>query len=414
MTPNLRLLCYMEHIEKRMPRSESGRVVIEVDPRTKKKLYANLALSGSTMKDWFSTVAEEYCTSGKSASLFPKEALIPLPTLAVGTSYRSQKKYSVVSMFSGCGGMDLGFGGGFEIFGKRYPKLPFEIIWANDLNEAACRTYKKNLGDHIHCGDVWKLITKIPKKADVLIGGFPCQDISINGKGVGVSGARSGLYRAMVAAVDKLRPKVFVAENVRALLMKSRSDSLEQVVRDFSDLGYVLSVQLYKAVDYGVPQIRERVFIVGVPKGRHHFIPPAVERNRETWMTSDEAIGDLMELAEDPTINHVWSRANVSPEQGNRKISGSKPAHTIRAECHGNIQFHYKLPRRLSMREAARIQTFPDNFIFDSKLRETERQVGNAVPPVLAWHIANAVHRNLNEDEISATHSMNSTPKKHV
>ena len=179
----------------RMPRSESGRVVIEVDPRTKKKLYANLALSGSTLKDWFSTVAEEYCTYEKSASLFQKDALIPTPTLAVGTSYRSQKKYSVVSMFSGCGGMDLGFGGGFEIFGKRYPKLPFEIIWANDLNEAACRTYKRNLGDHIHCGDVWSLISKIPKKADVLIGGFPCQDISINGKGVGVSGARSGLYR---------------------------------------------------------------------------------------------------------------------------------------------------------------------------------------------------------------------------
>ncbi|MBC8127076.1 MAG: DNA cytosine methyltransferase [Gloeobacteraceae cyanobacterium ES-bin-144] len=397
-----------------MARSESGRIVVEVDPLTKKKLYAHLVLSGSTLKEWFSTVAEEYCVYGKSVSLFQKDALIPPPTLSVGTSYRSQKKYSVVSMFSGCGGMDLGFRGGFEIFGKRYPKLPFEILWANDLNEAACRTYKRNLGDHIHCGDVWSLISKIPKKADVLIGGFPCQDISINGKGVGVSGARSGLYRAMVAAVDKLRPKVFVAENVRALLMKSRSESLKQVVRDFSDLGYSLSVQLYKAVDYGVPQIRERVFIVGVPKGRPNFIPPATERNRETWMTSDEAIGDLIHLAEDPAINHVWSRANVSPEQGNRKISAGKPAHTIRAECHGNIQFHYKLPRRLSMREAARIQTFPDNFIFDSKLRETERQVGNAVPPVLAWHIANAVYRNLNQDEIHTSNTTVSTQKKNV
>ena len=408
----LRLLCDIDYIQTRMPRSKSGRIVVEIDPHAKKKLYAHLAMSGSTLKEWFSIVAEEYFAGDKNGSLFKKDALISPPTLAVKTDYRNQKKYSVVSMFSGCGGMDLGFRGGFEIFGVRYPKLPFEIIWANDLNEAACRTYKRNLGEAIHCGDIWQFIPKLPRKADVVIGGFPCQDISINGKGVGVSGARSGLYRAMVAAVGKLRPKIFVAENVRALLMKSRHDSLEQVVRDFSDLGYTLSVQLYKAVDYGVPQIRERVFIVGVIKGRPEFIPPTPERSRETWMTSDEAIGDLMGLAEDPAINHVWSRANVSPEQGNRRISADKPAHTIRAECHGNIQFHYKLPRRLSMREAARIQTFPDKFIFDAKLRETERLVGNAVPPVLAWHMGNAVHRNLREDECIPVDVTASTNKK--
>lgn len=389
----------MKHIEKRMARSESGRVVIEIDPKAKKKLYANLALSGSTLKEWFANVAEGYCEYGGQNVLFNRNALIPPPTPAVMPNYLSQKRYSVVSMFSGCGGMDLGFTGGFEIFGKRYPKLPFDIIWANDLNEAACRTYERNLKGGIHCGDAWSMLPKLPKKADVLIGGFPCQDISINGKGKGVSGARSGLYRAMVEATRRLQPKVFVAENVRALLMKSRSDSLKQVVNDFSELGYELSVELYKAVNYGVPQIRERVFIVGVRKGRPVFQPPLPERNRDTWMTSDEAIGDLIDLDEDPEINHVWSRAKVSPEQGNRRISAGKPAHTIRAECHGNIQFHYELPRRLSMREAARIQTFPDNFIFDSKLRETERQVGNAVPPVLAWHMANAVHRNLHSDE---------------
>ena len=89
--------------------------------------------------------------------------------------------------------MDLGFTGGFEIFGKRYPRLPFDINWANDLNEAACRTYERNLKGTIHCGDAWEMLPKMPKTADVLIGGFPCQDISINGKGRGVSGARSQL-----------------------------------------------------------------------------------------------------------------------------------------------------------------------------------------------------------------------------
>jgi DNA (cytosine-5)-methyltransferase 1 len=108
-------------------------------------------------------------------------------------------------------------------------------------------------------------------------------------------------------------------------------------------------------------------------------------------MTASEALSDLENVEIDESINHVWSLANVSGEQGNRKLKADAIAHTIRAECHGNIQFHYKLPRRISMREAARIQTFPDDFIFDARLRETERQIGNAVPPVLAWHVAKAV-----------------------
>lgn len=381
-----------------MPRSESGRVVVEIDPRVKKKLHARLALSGTTLKEWFSTLAENYVDYDVGEPLFSTQSLIRPPKRMVSTNYLSEKKYSVVSMFSGCGGMDLGFKGGFEIFGRRYPNLPFEIVWANDLSEAACKTYRKNIDENINCGGIWDLIHTMPKKADVVIGGFPCQDISINGKGKGVSGARSGLYRAMVEAVIKLKPKIFVAENVKALLMPSRQDSLKKVISDFSEAGYELSVKLYKAVDYGVPQIRERVFIVGVKKGRACFEPPNPERVKDTWMTSAEAIGDLMEFNENVEINHIWSRAKVSPEQGNRKITADRPAHTIRAECHGNIQFHYELPRRLSMREAARIQTFPDSFIFDSKLRETERQIGNAVPPVLAWHVANAVHYNLEKD----------------
>ena len=104
-------------------------------------------------------------------------------------------KHRVVSMFSGCGGMDLGFRGGFTVFGRHYPRLPFEVIWANDLNAAACRTYRHNLDAGIRQGDVWALLGTLPEQCDVLIGGFPCQDISVNGKGTGVNGARSSLYR---------------------------------------------------------------------------------------------------------------------------------------------------------------------------------------------------------------------------
>lgn len=304
---------------------------------------------------------------------------------------QSLQKRTVVSMFSGCGGMDLGFVGGFKVFGRTYRSLPYEIIWANDTNEAACRTYRRNLGHDLICDDVWNVLDSMPKNADVLIGGFPCQDISINGKRTGVNGARSGLYKAMIEAIRRVRPRVFVAENVKGLLLGANQTWLHQLLADFNGLGYSVQYQLYKAADYGVPQTRERIMFVGTSNDVDPFVPPTPERSSKTWMTAKEAIGDLEPLKRAPEINHIWSLANTSPEQGNRKLLANRPAYTIRAECHGNIQYHYRLRRRISMREAARIQTFPDSFIFESALRETERQVGNAVPPVLAWHIAKAV-----------------------
>ena len=304
-----------------------------------------------------------------------------------------QKKQKVVSMFSGCGGMDLGFMGGFEFLGKRYARNPFEITWANDLNHAACRTYKENLKHDIHVGSVWDVMETLPQAddVDVVVGGFPCQDISVNGKGRGISGARSGLYRAMVDVVDRLKPKAFVAENVKGLLMKHNTTSLKTVLRDFSDLGYEVTFQLYHAAEYGVPQSRERVFIVGTAPGIPSFQPPTKTHDTEEWINSEMALSDLENMEENPNFSHIWSRAKRSPDQGDRRLKADRVGYTIRAECHGNIQWHYDLDRRISMREAARIQSFPDDFIFHSKLRETERQIGNAVPPILAWHMARAL-----------------------
>ncbi|GAB2491291.1 DNA cytosine methyltransferase [Arenimonas alkanexedens] len=291
--------------------------------------------------------------------------------------------------------MDLGFKGGFELLGKKYKKHSFDIVWANDFNRHACETYAENVGKHIHCGDIWELLGSVPETADVLIGGFPCQDISVNGKGAGVDGRRSGLYRAMVEAVAKTKPKIFVAENVKGLLMKHNATSLDRVLRDFKALGYNVTYQLYHTADYGVPQSRERVFIVGTAPGVREFVPPKATHSKQEHITASDAIGDLAQLDEDAKFSHIWSRANKSGEQGNRRLLADRPGYTIRAECHGNIQYHYQLPRRISMREAARIQSFPDSFAFQSKLRETERQIGNAVPPVMAWHIAGAVLRCL-------------------
>jgi len=381
---------------------QSGRIVVDVSPELKRRIYATLGLSGRTLKEWFVQSAEQFCeqeASGDLNRIDPRSQATVLeesergyvcePSQKHQRSEPKDKKHTLVSMFSGCGGMDLGFKGGFEIFGRRYKSLPFEIVWANDSNIEACKTYERNLRHPIHRGDVWDLLNTIPSRADVIVGGFPCQDISVNGKRKGVNGARSGLYKAMIEAIRMTKPRVFVAENVKALLR--HEEWLQQVVDDFRDLGYAVHFHHYRAADYGVPQTRERVIFVGTAPGVPPFLPPIPERNASTWMSASEAISDLEGLNAAPQINHIWSAANISPEQGNRRLLPNRPGYTIRAECHGNIQFHYRLPRRISMREAARIQSFPDKFIFVSGLRQIERQVGNAVPPILAWHIATSV-----------------------
>jgi DNA (cytosine-5)-methyltransferase 1 len=304
---------------------------------------------------------------------------------------------SVVSLFSGCGGMDLGFIGGFDFLGTYYSRTGFEVVWANEINAAACETYRQNIGGHIICADFSDVSGQLPNTADIVIGGFPCQDISINGKMRGIEGKRSSLYTYIVETVKRVSPKVFVAENVGGLLLKQNERSLNKILEDFGSLGYDISYQLYRADDYGVPQTHDRVFIVGTRKGLPKFSPPLPTHRNP--ITAEEAIGDLEGCALDKAFSHIWSLAKVSGEQGNRKLLADRPGYTIRAECHGNIQFHYSLPRRISMREAARIQSFPDSFRFPCKLRETERQIGNAVPPVLAWHVAESVKKVLGEND---------------
>lgn len=302
---------------------------------------------------------------------------------------QSKENFSVVSLFSGCGGMDLGLVGDFDFLNRHYEKTGFNIIWANEINASACKTYRANLGDYIVEGDIKTEIENLPKHADVVVGGFPCQDISINGKMLGVNGKRSSLYSYIVEAVKRVKPKVFIAENVGGLLLKQNEYSLNKILADFNSLGYNVDYALYHAEDFGVPQTRERVIFVGTQKDLPCFIPP--KPTVKVPVTAKEALQDLENLPQDKAFSHIWSNANASGEQGNRRLIADRAGYTIRAECHGNIQFHYSLPRRISMREAARIQSFPDTFIFPCGLRETERQIGNAVPPVLAWCIAQQV-----------------------
>ena len=308
-------------------------------------------------------------------------------------SKTNPKHYRIVSLFAGCGGLDLGFLGGFDFLGKRFKRTAFDIVWANEWNPAACKTYSRNLGPHVVCGDIKDAIKDIPDNVDMIMGGFPCQDISINGKMLGIKGKRSSLYRYIVDAVRRCHPKVFLAENVGSLLLKQNEYSFKKILADFKALDYNVTYKVYHAEEYGVPQTRERIIFIGTRKDLAPFVHPLP--TTAIPITAGEALHDLENCPQDRGFSHVWSVAAASGEQGSRKMVEDRPGYTIRAECHGNIHFHYKLPRRLSMREAARIQSFPDSFVFPCGIRETERQVGNAVPPVLAWHIANALQKYL-------------------
>ena len=166
-------------------------------------------------RNWVVDDAENYPTKGRTAA----------------------RPITVVSLFSGCGGMDLGFIGGFDFLGKRFDRNGLSVIWANDISPAACATYRHNLGEHVIEGDISEIMHDLPDYADVVTGGFPCQDISINGKMHGIKGKRSSLYAAIVETVDRIHPKVFVAENVGGLLLKQNEYSLKRILDDFNCSG---------------------------------------------------------------------------------------------------------------------------------------------------------------------------------
>lgn len=321
-----------------------------------------------------------------------------------------KEKYSVVSLFTGCGGLDLGFVGGFTSLNKKYSKRNFNIAWANDIDESACLTFKKYFGHNAVRGSIVDILAgrtsdmfdqPLPKKADIVLGGFPCQDFSHAGKRKGFDSMRGLLYQSMAETIRRTKPLMFVAENVKGLLTMNKGEVIQTIVKDFGELGYHVHYQLLTAADYGVPERRERVVIVGTKKTK---LPPFDKddfpkpTHKGKWISVKEALGDLENKKEGEVENHYWSKAKKNKGQGNSTISADKPGPTMRAEHHGNIEFHWNGKRRLSAREAARIQSFPDDFVFYPSTSQAYRQIGNAVPPVMGWHISKAIEIFLNKN----------------
>ena len=402
-------------------------------------------------------------------------------------------KKRLLSLFSGCGGMDLGLEGGIKVrieslspanhhwidhdHGDGWVTLKptcFETVFANDVAraaKAAWEPYFKGVRGNSNATFIQGSIVDLVKAAhqgefafptdiDILTGGFPCQDFSVAGKRKGFASHkahhgnllafghdcpteenRGVLYKWMREVIALTQPKVFIAENVKGLVSLPNVKAI--IAKDFATVGkgyHVLSPQVLHATRYGVPQTRERVFFIALRKdcltpratellkqGRLHLYPQpthylptegslwAVHPQLAPWVSCGHVLADLPEpdASNDPA-HQGYSKAKYMGKhcQGQREIDLTKPSPTIRSEHHGNIEFrrlaqehggqhlhelalHYP-ERRLTVRECARLQTFPDDLALvrrstdDTKLSITEgyKLVGNAVPPLLAYHVA--------------------------
>ena len=305
------------------------------------------------------------------------------------------KQFSVLSFFCGCGGLDLGFRGDFRYHNESYVKLPFEIKAAYDFNRPCVETYNQYFGDH---AQVLDLSTAKPEEfdgVDVLIGGFPCQEFSSCGPLGGLDSDRGQLYKVMVNYMKVHKPKVVVGENVINLLRMEEGEVIKKIISDLEEVGYKVTVWNLYAPDYGIPQNRNRLFFICVRNDLEGFPekPEPVFANNPRDI--EWAIGDL-ELITDETVPNQSqyfkaSRAKRGNGQGDEKNVRNKPAYTIRANPKSRVQFHYSLDRRLTVRECARIQTFPDDFLFTHSMTTSISQIGNAVPPVLGHVVASSI-----------------------
>jgi len=335
---------------------------------------------------------------------------------------KRNKKPLVLDLFSGCGGLSFGF-----------EKAGFKIIAGVDNWKDSLVTFEKNHNNAktilLDLGkfEPEKIAKEVGNKIDVIIGGPPCQGFSISGKR-NPNDPRNSLYRGFVRTVAYFKPKAFVLENVPNLVSMSGGKIKDQIIKDFSDLNYDVKYKILLASDYGVPQNRRRVVFVGVlEKNNFEYPQEILMKNKQTCF---DAICDLPENSvKDGTVNKIKPKSDYQklmrikidkiynhevsqhsdktvsiialvPDGGNyknlpdhlketRKVhiawtryNSKKPSPTI--DTGHRHHFHYNYNRIPTVRESARLQSFPDNFIFQGSKTSQYKQVGNAVPPLLA------------------------------
>ena len=335
--------------------------------------------------------------------------------------------HTFISLFSGAGGFKIGF-----------EKAGFKCLLSSDIELTSKKTHLKNFKNEpfllkdirtLKTSEILKLTNSI--KPDLIIGGPPCQGFSVMGD-KNSSDPRNELFKSYVRLIDDLKPKCFLLENVKGLATMYKGTFLEELKNDFAECGYNVHFKIINAFDYGVPQLRERVFIFGTSLKKEFDFPVQNKKNYnglKAFKNTKDAIFNL--IGKENTVpNHlpldhsdtVIKRYKLIAEGGKlpppeklpksirRKNFGNtyvrldrkKPAPTM---VPGNNAFpvHPKLHRSLTPREAARIQTFPDKIIFEGNRREQCILVGNAVPPLLSAKIADEIKRYLSDKNYKAT-----------
>lgn len=297
----------------------------------------------------------------------------------------------VVSLFSGAGGLDLGF----KLAGH-------EIVWANDLYGDAVETYKKNLGNHIVCDDIFNVKADEVPDCDIIIGGFPCQGFSVANTKRHENDERNALYKELIRIIKAKQPKFFLAENVKGITNIGKGKVFEMIIKDFENLGYVVKYKILNAADYGVAQTRLRVIIVGVRKDidfDYVYPEPTHSKDGKDGLPKWRNVGELMATIPDPDQpnnlkNHEYSKykLNFNGYLGHRPLDPEKPAPTVtaRGDNKGGVVIlpHPTAERRMSCRELAAVQSFPLDYEFYGNRSSIYRQIGNAVPPLLGKAVA--------------------------
>ena len=321
------------------------------------------------------------------------------------------EKLKVASLFCGCGGTDVGLLGDFDFLGKHYESNGMEIVYANDIDDNACNIFKENFGITPDNRDIREVKSEEIPEFDILTGGFPCQSFSIiaqNPKRLGVKDERGKLFFEMCRILRERQPKCFIAENVKGILTANKKSAFPLIMKEFEESGYDVQYRILNSANYGVPQKRERVIIVGFRKDLNvNFSFPDVEIENENnfaplkkiiekkvdekYFFSERAVAGMMKKRES---------MNKGRAQDINKPCNTVGAHLAKVSLNSTdpVLMEDKRYRRFTPREVARIQSFPDDFELVGSEAAQYRALGNAIPPVMFWYVAKAVSGKLQEN----------------